>query len=350
MTGQPDRVTLVDESLFDLGALSRWLVGLGAVATGPLRVERIGAGQSNMTCRVTDSAGHRIVIRRPPLGDLAETAHDVEREHAVMTALGSTVVPVPRVLGLASAGAVSDTKVLALEHVDGYVVDGVASVESLTPMQRFCVGESMAETLANLHAVDIERVRLANLASHEPLAPRQLRRWRRQWESMDSTAPLVDDLASRLARNVPEPGLVRLVHGDFHLLNLILDPAVTTIRAVLDWELCTLGDPLADVGTLLAYWVDPDDVVSVGFDGTALPGFPNRDEMARMYCDAAGCDPEGLEFWRVLALWKTTIIATGVLERQRADERNGAPSVGFDERKIAAIASQADRAATERGW
>lgn len=335
---------------FEYEELTRWLASLKVLEPGDLQIERIGVGQSNITCRVTDRAGNRVVVRRPPLGHLAESAHDVEREHTVMRALAGSSIPVPRVLGLARAGEVAETKVLALEHVDGLVVDGVPAAEALEPAQRRGIAESMVDTLAAIHAVDLRTAGLERFASHEPLAARQLRRWKRQWAALDARSAVLDDLAARLERNLPRHDNLGLVHGDFHLMNLIFEPGSARVNAVLDWELSTLGDPVADLGSLLAYWVEVGDPVEVGFEGTRLPGFPDRAQLVERYVARSGHEPVGLEFWHVLALWKIAIIATGVLERVRADSRNRAPSVGFDEQKVHDIATLAEAAANDHGW
>jgi aminoglycoside phosphotransferase (APT) family kinase protein len=207
-----------------------------------------------------------------------------------------------------------------MEHIDGVVID-VAVAELLEPDSRHAVAMALPDALASVHQVDLQATGLADFASHAPYATRQLKRWRRQWESSRTRdLPGVEALAMRLERAVPEQQEVTLVHGDFHMLNLIFDFVDPVVRAILDWELCTLGDPLADVGALLAYWPEPGEHLGSGaLAVSAFPGFPSRRELAYAYRERSGRDLATLPFWEALACWKVAIIAEGVL-RRRLDE------------------------------
>ena len=166
----------------------------------------------------------------------------------------------------------------------------------------------------------------ADLASHSPYAQRQLKRWAGQWEkSKTRELPELDDLTRRLAAAIPEQREVALVHGDFHLRNLITSEAGDVI-GVLDWELSTLGDPLADMGSLLAYWTEPGEPRWGDFAPSALPGFPSRAEMSELYLAETGRDAAALQFWHVLGLWKLAVIAEGVMRRAQEDPANKAAS------------------------
>jgi aminoglycoside phosphotransferase (APT) family kinase protein len=201
----------------------------------------------------------------------------------------------------------------------------VAGVE---PARRRAIGLALPAALASVHAVDITAVGLADLAGHKPYAERQLKRWRRQFEdSKTRDRPRVDELAARLAEAVPEQREVTLVHGDYHLLNVIVEATGSEVRAILDWELCTLGEPLADLGGLLAYWPQADDPLPpVPTPFSTEPGFPSRDELVAAYAEASGRDVAAVGFWEALGCWKVAIIAEGVLRRRLDEPENGDPA------------------------
>jgi len=311
----------------DEGRVAAWIAALGIGARTPLRFARVGHGQSNLTFLVSDAAGARWVLRRPPLGRLLASAHDVAREHRILSALEGTGVPAPRVLGLCTDPDVSDVPLLLMEHVEGVVVDRIEIAERLPPRRRADVSAALASTLADVHAVDLERSGLDSLASHAPYAARQLKRWQGQWEaSRTRDVPAIDALARRLRAAAPAQRDVTLVHGDFQLQNVVVDPGTGDVRAVLDWELCTLGDPLADLGTLLAYWPRPGDPAPAVFPAPALPGFLSREQLAGAYAQTSGRPLGALGFWHVLGLWKLAIIGEGVLRRAQEDPANAAPA------------------------
>lgn len=307
----------------DPQAMSTWLEGLGIGIEPPLTFARVGLGQSNLTYLVTDAKGERLVLRRPPLGELLASAHDVAREHRILSALQGSDVPLPVVHGLCEDPAITDVPVLVVSFVDGAVLDDRADAEALTQGARHRVGLSLVETLGHIHAVDLEEVGLADLASHKPYGARQLRRWSGQWDlSRTRELPELERLTERLTALDPGPGEIALVHGDSHLRNVIIDPQEATVRAILDWELCTLGDPLADLGTLLAYWPQPGDPPSMRFDASMVPGFATRSELVEHYAQVTGRDVSAVPFWNALGLWKLAIILEGVRRRQQDDPRN----------------------------
>lgn len=307
--------------------VSDWIGGLGLRARSPLTFAPVGKGQSNLTYLVTDAAGQQWVLRRRPVGPSLASAHDVAREHRVLRALEGTGVPAPRPLGFTDDPAVADAPLLLMSYVDGLVVDDVAAGERLDPGARGELGRALARALPAVHAVDIEARGLGTLASREPYALRQIKRWRRQWAaSQTRDLPIVGTIADRLEAAPPEQRELTLVHGDYHLLNVIAAADGTRIHAILDWELCTLGDPLADIGTLFAYWPRPGDVGKGPFTISCLPGFPERAELAEIYAARTGRDLAALPFWHVLGLWKVAIIGEGV--RKRALDRGVAPGTG----------------------
>lgn len=312
----------VSEGL-DPQAMGEWLLGLGIGLQPPLHFERVGLGQSNLTYLATDAGGQRLILRRPPLGELLASAHDVAREHRILSALQATDVPVPLVHGLCDDPSVTDVPVLVVAFVEGAVLDERADAEALQPAARHHIGLSLVDTLTRIHAVDLDRVGLSDLASHKPYGARQLRRWSQQWDlSRTRDLPDLDRLTRRLAELDPGPGEVRLVHGDSHLRNVIVDPKHADVRAILDWELCTLGDPLADLGTVLAYWPQAGDPPTMRFDASTVPGFATRTELVEHYADVCGRDVSAVPFWHGLGLWKLAIILEGVRRRQLDDPRN----------------------------
>ncbi|MGD0982032.1 MAG: phosphotransferase family protein, partial [Solirubrobacteraceae bacterium] len=193
--------------------------GVAPRAAGVAGVDVDAVGRWIATLGLGEAAGQRWVLRRPPLGHLLDSAHDVVREHRVLRALEQTQVPAPAVYGLCQDPAVSDVPLLLMEHVDGLVVEDMAIAESLEPAMRGAIGRSLAMTLAAIHAVDLEQTKLDSLATHAPYAARQLKRWRAQWEhSRSRELPIVEQLAERLQAAMPAPTELTLVHGDFHLL------------------------------------------------------------------------------------------------------------------------------------
>lgn len=331
----------------DFEAVSEWIGGLGIGAVAPLTFDRVGNGQSNLTYAVTDVGGSRWVLRRPPLGRLLASAHDVVREYRILTALQNTGVPVPKMIAVCEDQSVSEVPLVLMSYVDGVVIDSVSTAEKMTEEQRSAVGSAMTATLANIHRVDLDNVGLADLASHKPYAERQLKRWTTQWQQSQSReVPAIDALTERLAGSIPVQSEVRLVHGDFHLNNVITSPSNGKIVAVVDWELCTLGDPLADLGGLLAYWPEATDPVAGPFMASTLPGFPTRKELIAHYAAETGRDVSAVGFWQVLALWKLSIIAEGVMRRAEADARNragkGTPTTTLIDDIVARALSAAD--------
>ena len=298
----------------DPDAVADWIERLGFPFTAPLSFERIGLGQSNLTYLVRDTQEHKWVLRRPPLGELLASAHDVAREARILSALEGTPVPTPRVYGLTREDGVP---LLLMEFIDGLVVDTMPIAEALTPQRRRQIGLSMPTTLAKIHAVDLDKSGLDDLASHKPYAQRQLKRWAGQWErSKTRELPDLDDLTRRLIAAAPQGQELTLVHGDFHLRNVITSHTTGDVIGVLDWELSTLGDPLADMGSLLAYWPESgEEDIAGGFAASALEGFPDRAELVRVYLAQTGRDAATLKYWHSLALWKIAIIAEGVMRR-----------------------------------
>ena len=309
----------------------------------PLRFAPVGDGRSNLTYVMRDAEERSWVLRRPPTGPLLPSAHDMAREHAVQERLAAAGVPVPRPLALCEDPGVTGAPFYVMEHVEGVVVARREVAAGLPVEVRATAGPSLAEALAALHAVDVDAAGLGELARRDGYAARQLKRWGRQWEaSRTCEVPAVERVAARLAQVVPEQREVSVVHGDFRLDNVILDEH-GRVRAVLDWELSTLGDPLADVGTFLMYWREEgDEVAPLGQPATTLPGFATRAELAEAYARASGRDLADLDFWRALATWKLAVILQGVYCRWR-DGQASYPGIGPEtEELVARLAEEAE--------
>ena len=310
-----------DEAI-DQPKLEEWFAREIHGAQPPLSFDRISGGRSNLTYGVTDSAGRRWALRRPPLGRRLASAHDMGREHRILAALGPTNVPVPPVVALCEDDSVNGAPFYVMEFVDGPILRTRQEAEAaFEDPDREAIGQRVVDTLVAIHAVDPADVGLGELGKKEDYVARQLHRWQGQWEkSKTREVPLVDDVHDRLARRVPEQGPATIVHGDYRLDNMILSSS-GEIAAVVDWELCTLGDPLADVGMLLVYWSEPGDELMPLFDPpTTAAGFPNRDLVRSRYAELSGRDLTEIDFYVALACWKLAIILEGVFSRYAAGQ------------------------------
>jgi aminoglycoside phosphotransferase (APT) family kinase protein len=302
----------------DAPRVTAWFEAHAPGVAPPLTFELIAGGRSNLTYRVTDTAGHAWVLRRPPLGQVLATAHDMGREHRIISALADTDVPVAPTIGLCTDESVNGAPFYVMAFVDGLVARNAEASARLDVEARAHAGRQIAEVLARIHAVDPAAVGLGDLSRTEGYIERQLRRWYKQWEnSKTRDLPVVDEVHDALAARIPEQGPAAIVHGDYRLDNCMLGPD-GTIRAVLDWELCTLGDPLADVGLLLVYWNDRDDTRAALIEtSTTLDGFPSRAEVIAMYAEASGRDVSDVEYYRGFGYWKLACILEGVYARYK---------------------------------
>jgi aminoglycoside phosphotransferase (APT) family kinase protein len=321
--------------------VTSWLVDHIDGVQAPFKFELISGGRSNLTFKVTDPAGRRLVLRRPPMSHVLPTAHDMGREYRIISALRSTPVPVAPALGYCDDERVNERPFYVMDFVDGFILRGAAEAEAaLDERTRRVAGEDLVDVLAAIHHVDVDAVGLGNLARRDGYIERQLRRWHGQFQQSQLQAreigvyrpvPLVDEVHRLLADRVPEQHGTAIVHGDYRIDNTVIS-AEGRIQAVLDWELCTLGDALADVGTLMAYWSDqavaemaeaPAHALPTGATGqlaaTALPGFPSRAEVAKRYADRSGRDLSELGFYVAFAYWKLACILEGVYVRYAAN-------------------------------
>ncbi|MET8430439.1 phosphotransferase family protein [Nocardia sp. NPDC004860] len=313
----------------DLPALELYLGATVTDLAGPLTATLITGGKSNLTYALSDGE-HRWVLRRPPLGPLTPSAHDMAREYRVLDALQSTAVPVARTVALCEDTDVIGVPFGVVSFVQGRTLQDGADAETLTTAQAAACADALIDTLVSLHSVAHEEVGLGDFGRSEGFLARQVKRWRGQWDRV-ATRELEDlqQLHALLAESVPVHSGTGIVHGDYRLDNTILDSADPgRVRAVVDWEMATIGDPLADLGLLMVYW-DPvtEPVLGVRHAPTANIGFPSADALAQRYAGATGADLEALAFYRALGFFKIAVIAEGIHQRYLAGKTVGP---GFD--------------------
>ena len=314
----PEEPVLLDPPVggIDVPRVSRWLTDHVPGARGPYRFDVIAGGHSNLTFRVVDAAGGEYVLRRPPLGHVLASAHDMGREHRIIAGLQHSAVPVPPALGFCADERVNGAPFYVMGFVEGHVIRDAAAAGALSEDARATASRSIADTLAAIHAADLERTGLHDLGRHEGYVARQLKRWYGQWRQQHTRElPAVDEVHDALAARIPEQGPATIVHGDYRLDNTIVTDG-GVIAAVLDWEICTLGDPLADVGLLWVYWTGPDDEPSAwAGHSTTAPGFWNRGQVVERYAESSGRDLADLDFYIAFGYWKLACILEGVYAR-----------------------------------
>jgi aminoglycoside phosphotransferase (APT) family kinase protein len=296
--------------------VTRWLEEHVVDARAPFRFELIAGGHSNLTFKVVDAAGTAWVLRRPPLGHVLESAHDMGREHRIVSALGPTDVPVAPVYGLCTDVSVNDAPFYVMGYVPGIVLHGSSVAEQYPAPLRRALGFDVIDVLGRLHRLDPDAVGLGDLGRKQAYIARQLRRWSKQWaDSKQRDVPEMEAVHRLLEERMPEQLGASIVHGDYRLGNFLVRG--DRIEAVLDWELCTLGDPLADVGYLLNNWVSPGEVPATASDvsPTAVGGFPERDELAARYAAASGRDLSRIAYYRAFSYWRSAAINEGVYAR-----------------------------------
>ena len=296
--------------------VTRWLAANVGAAAAPFTFELIAGGRSNLTFTVTGADGRSVVLRRPPLGQVLESAHDMAREHRIISAVGQTEVPVPVALGLCTDLDVNGAPFYVMSHVPGVVLDGPHKAPLVPLERRRDVSEHLIDVLADLHDVDVDAVGLGDLARRDGYVERQLRRWTRQWEgSKTRELPAIDEVATRLAARIPTQQGVAIAHGDYRFGNCLTDVEAGRIAAVLDWELCTLGDPLADVGYLGMYWTDPGETATRHNDPSGAEGFPTFAELLERYATRTGRDVSGIDYYVAFSSWRLAVISEGVYAR-----------------------------------
>jgi aminoglycoside phosphotransferase (APT) family kinase protein len=316
----------------DLERLAPWFREHVA-PVGALSAEIIGHGRSNLTYRIS-SDGNEWVLRRPPLSHVLPTAHDMKREFRVISALEGTDVPVPHAIALCEDNSVNDAPFYVMSFVRGLVPNDPNVVkERFDPAALRRIGEELIDTLAALHTTDPAKVGLSDFGKPEGFIARQVKRFTGQIEqSKTRDVPELEELGRRLAASIPEESGAAIVHGDYRLDNCVLSDD-GHIAAVLDWEMATLGDPLADLGMQSMYWADSSPGATPGAPGissnsvTALPGFLSRSEAIERYAKKSGRDLGQLDFYIALAFFKLGVILEGINARYL---EGGTVGAGFE--------------------
>ena len=296
-------------------SITRWIQER-TEADAPLRFELIAGGRSNMTYTVTDAAGRKFVLRRPPMGPLLPSAHDMAREHRLMHSLRDSAVPVPRMVGLCQDETVNGRDFFVMHFLDGVVVRDIDVGRSFSAEIRNRMCYELIDTLCALHRVDIDAVGLGDLSRRGGYIERQLKRWSGQWEkSKTREIPLIDRVRNALIARLPEDAVTTIAHGDYRLSNCIMDPA-GSVAGVLDWELCTLGDPMADLAGLMGYWRRDGEADPKGDAATtALNGFLSQEELAGLYAEEMGVSLDDVAYYQGFASWRLACIGEGVYAR-----------------------------------
>ena len=290
-----------------------WLVERIPTLVPPLSFSLIAGGHSNLTFRFVDSQGAAYVLRRPPLGHVLESAHDMSREHRIVSAMAASAVPVAPTYGLCSDSAVNGAPFYVMGFVAGTVLHDAEAARTMSESERHALGLHVIDVLATLHQLDPDAIGLGDLGRKEAYLARQLKRWNKQWEaSKTHEIPEMEATSRLLEEKMPEQVGAAIVHGDYRLGNMMV--AEGRILAVLDWELCTLGDPLADVGYLMNSWFEPGEP-GAELAPTALGGFPGRRQLCERYQAATGRDLSGINYYRAFSHWRLAAIGQGVYKR-----------------------------------
>jgi aminoglycoside phosphotransferase (APT) family kinase protein len=297
--------------------LAAWFAEKGIPLTGDPVLSLIAGGHSNLTYRVTDDGGQEYVLRRPPLGHVLQSAHDVGREHRIISALEPTSVPVAHSYGYCDDVDIIGAPFYVMNFVPGTVVASHEDGAEYPPAARPAACAALVKVLASIHTADVDEIGLGELGRKADYAARQLKRWQRQFHaSATRELPLVDEVHDRLAAAVPPQRCTGLVHGDYRPGNLLLSPE-GRVNAVLDWELATLGDTLADLGYLTATWREPGGPELLQ-SPTDQDGYWTRTELIDEYEKLTGRDVSDIGWYQAFGLWRLTCIGEGVYARYRA--------------------------------
>jgi aminoglycoside phosphotransferase (APT) family kinase protein len=312
---------------YDIRAVEAWIASHVESLQPPFQWQRLEGGHSNLTYRITSADGAVGVIRRPPRGELLPKAHDMSREWALISALGPTPVPVAAALGFCESPDITGAWFYVMGHVDGRpLYSGDDAREWISQSQRLMLGESFIGVLAELHKLDPDSIGLGTLSKKDAYVTRQIKTWYRSWTSSAEVADYDDErthaIQQRLMREMPEQGPARVVHGDYGLHNVLID-GHATVAAVVDWEISTLGDPLADLAYALNQWAEPDDLLPVRDNApTSIGGFHTRDALAHLYATRTGADLSRLSYYTAFNWWKSACIVHGVYARYCAGQKS----------------------------
>ncbi len=335
-----DTASVRPDERFDADALDRYLGGRLPGATGPLVVEQFPGGHSNLTYLLR-YGDREFVVRRPPLGPVAPRAHDMSRECLVLSALWKVFPPAPRPYLFCEDPSVIGAPFYVMERRRGIIIRREWPPEfGNDPATRRKVSEAIVDVMVALHAVDYTAIGLGSLGKPEGFVQRQVKGWAERWErARDREIPAITELARWLAGRIPTPTDATLVHGDLKLDNTMLDLADPGgVVAVLDWEMCTLGDPLVDLGQLLCYWTEAGDphsrresVIQI----TALPGFFTREQIVQRYAEKTGRDISKIAFYEAFALYKTAVVVQQIYIRWKRGQTKDERFASFGPRVVA---------------
>ena len=315
----------------DVVAVTAWLADRLENLETPLDFELLAGGHSNLTYRVTDAAANTYVLRRPPLGHVLQSAHDMGREHKIIFALQGSSVPVATTVGLCADDSVNDAPFYVMNYVAGPVLHSHEAAAALSEKDRGALGLHVIDVLAALHQIDPDAVGLGDLGRKEAYLQRQMKRWVTQWDATKThEVPAMDESTRLLAERMPEQVGSAIVHGDYRLGNMITNDG--KVSAVLDWELCTLGDPLADVGYLLNSWVAPGEREE-DLTPTSAGGFCSRETLSARYAQSTGRDLSDINYYRAFSHWRLAAINQGVYKRYLVGAMGEGHDVDLDAQK-----------------
>ncbi|MBA58597.1 MAG: phosphotransferase family protein [Gammaproteobacteria bacterium] len=312
---------------YDVEKVEEWIRTNISELSPPLTWIRLEGGHSNLTYRIEDSYGKAAVITRPPQGELLPKAHDMSREWSLISALGPTPVPVPIAMGFCESPEITGAWFYVMGLVDGRpLYNNEETLDWVPESKRKTLAYSFVDVLADLHAVDPGKVGLSDLGKADSYVGRQLKTWYRSWTSSIESAhyddPRAHELQEFFIKNLPEQKGLRIVHGDYGLHNCLTGPD-SKIAAVVDWEISTLGDPLADLAYALNFFPDPSDAIPISPEAaTAVPGFPARSELAKRYGKRAKADLSNLDYYTGFNRWKSACIVHGVYARYMAGQKS----------------------------
>ncbi|MGC9154876.1 MAG: phosphotransferase family protein [Ferrimicrobium sp.] len=295
--------------------------------TGHLEAQLCPGGRSNLTYRVQDANGHAIIVRRPPQGMVLPTAHDMAREFRFLSALAPLGYPVPTPIAFCDDSSLLGAPFYLMSEAQGLILRNEESAQHLTVATRAAIGPNLIATLALLHSYDPAALGLAGGGDPREYLARQLNRWLRQVTKVTTFAHSVTETVTRvgdeLLQQIPATTQIGIVHGDYRLDNVVVNPD-GTVQAVLDWEIASIGDPLADIGIFGVYWMDADDTRLNGINSaTKLEGFASRAELFALYGELRRIDPARISYYQHFGSWKLACILIGVVERYRMGATGG---------------------------
>ena len=316
-------------------------------AQAPLRFTPITGGHSNLTFLVEDATGTKRVLRRPPTGMILATAHDMAREHRILSAVAKTDVPVPKTLVLCEDESINEAPFYVMDFVEGDVLTTPEEADARVPLEkREALGFHIIDVLADLHSVEPSDIGLGDLGRREAYLARQLNRWKTQWEkSKTRDLASMETAHAELEKRMPEQQGASIVHGDYRIGNFLSNGAEGRIAAVLDWELCTLGDPMADLGYLMNDWNSPGEnrpsASGTGVTATSCGGFPTREALLARYEARTGHSTAQIDYYRAFQYWRLAAIVEGVLARYKKGVMGEGGDVEQFEKQVNALAQSA---------